>query len=129
MIGGDGLADDYEVLSRGVPIFRILKATGRCPKNGNAGTATSIRKTTGESKQSSNLDLIRVSIAFARHRSTMMDSLIIFHCPETGTDVQTLLLKQEHEEARPYYVAVTCPACTRLHFLDKSTGMALGPDE
>ena len=45
----------------------------------------------------------------------MMDSLIIFHCPETDTDVQTLLLKQQHEETRPYYVAVTCPACTRLH--------------
>jgi hypothetical protein len=59
----------------------------------------------------------------------MMDSLIIFHCPETDTDVQTLLLKQQHEETRPYYVAVTCPACARLHFLDKSTGIALGPDE
>jgi hypothetical protein len=32
VIGGDGLADDYELLSRGVPIFRILKATGRCLK-------------------------------------------------------------------------------------------------
>jgi hypothetical protein len=59
----------------------------------------------------------------------MMDSLIIFHCPETDTDVQTLLLRQRHEETRPYYVAVTCPACTRLHVLDKSTGIALGPDE
>src|SRR5260370_8651488 len=56
VIGGDGLADDYELLSRGVPIFRILKATGRCPKNGNAGTATSIRKTTGESKKSPTVD-------------------------------------------------------------------------
>jgi hypothetical protein len=43
--------------------------------------------------------------------------------------VQTLLLKQEHEQARPYYVAVTCPACARLHFLDKSTGIALGQDK
>ena len=24
-----------------------------------------------------------------------MDSFIIFHCPQTGTDVQTLLPKQE----------------------------------
>jgi hypothetical protein len=58
-----------------------------------------------------------------------MDSLIIFHCPQTGTDVQTLLLKQEPEQARPYYVAVTCPACARLHVLDKSTGIALGQDK
>jgi hypothetical protein len=97
--------------------------------SGNGGTVTSIRKTTGELKQSSNLELIRVSITFGPHRCTMMDSLIIFHCPETDTDVQTLLLKQQREERRPYYVAVTCPACTRLHFLDKSTGIALGPDE
>ena len=58
-----------------------------------------------------------------------MADLIIFRCPQTGMDVETLLHKQEHEEARPYYVAVTCPACTRLHFLDKSTGIALGRDE
>ncbi len=44
-----------------------------------------------------------------------MADLIIFRCPQTGMDVETLLHKQEHEEARPYYVAVTCPACTRLH--------------
>ncbi len=98
-------------------------------RSGSGGTVTSIRKTTGESKQSSSLDLFRVSIGFGRHRCTMMDSLIIFHCPETDTDVRTLLLKQQHEETRPYYVAVTCPACTRLHFLDKSTGIALGTDE
>ena len=97
--------------------------------SGNGGTVTGIRKTTGESKLYSSFDLFRVSIVFGRHRCTMMDSLIIFHCPETDTDVQTLLLKQQHEETRPYYVAVTCPACTRLHVLDKSTGLALGPEE
>jgi hypothetical protein len=59
----------------------------------------------------------------------MMDSFIIFHCPQTGTDVQTLLPKQEHEETRSYYVAVICPACARLHFIDKSTGIALGQDK
>jgi hypothetical protein len=37
---------------------------------------------------------------------------------------QTLLPKQEHEETRPYYVAVICSACARLHFIDKSTGIA-----
>jgi hypothetical protein len=40
---------------------------------------------------------------------------------------QTLLPKQEHEETRP--VAVICPACARLHFIDKSTGIALGQDK
>ena len=58
-----------------------------------------------------------------------MENLIILRCPQTGIDVQTLLYKQEQEEARPYCVAVTCPACTRLHFIDKSTGKALGQDK
>ena len=52
-----------------------------------------------------------------------MADLIIFRCPQTGMDVETLLHKQEHEEARPYYVAVTCPACTRLH-LKSSQGVS-----
>ena len=59
----------------------------------------------------------------------MMDNLIILRCPQTGMDVQTLLYKLEREEARPYYVALTCPACSRLHFIDKSTGKALGQDK
>jgi hypothetical protein len=32
VIGGDRLANDYEAISRGQPIVRIKKATGRCPK-------------------------------------------------------------------------------------------------
>ena len=57
-----------------------------------------------------------------------MTDLIIFRCPQTGMDVQTLLYKQGKDEARTYE-AVTCPACTRLHFIDKSTGKTLGQDK
>jgi len=32
VIGGDRLANAYEAISRGQPIVRIMKATGRCPK-------------------------------------------------------------------------------------------------
>ena len=54
-----------------------------------------------------------------------MAELIIFRCLQTGMDVQTFLHKQEQDETRAYE-AVICPACTRLHFIDKSTGKALG---
>jgi hypothetical protein len=57
-----------------------------------------------------------------------MADLIIFRCPQTGMNVQTLLEKQERDEAE-IYEAVICPACTRLHFIQKSTGKALGQDE
>jgi hypothetical protein len=30
VIGGDRLGDNDEVISRGLPIFRIMKVTGRC---------------------------------------------------------------------------------------------------
>jgi hypothetical protein len=53
-----------------------------------------------------------------------MAALIIFRCPQTGMLVQTLLHK---DEARTYK-AVTCPACTRLHFIDTSTGKPLASD-
>jgi hypothetical protein len=36
VIGGDRLGDDYELLSRGLPIFRIMKATGHCPRAATA---------------------------------------------------------------------------------------------
>jgi hypothetical protein len=36
VIGGDRLGDDDEVISRGLPIFRIMKATGRCPRAATA---------------------------------------------------------------------------------------------
>jgi hypothetical protein len=35
LIGGDRFGDDDEVISRGQPIFRIIKATGRCPRRQN----------------------------------------------------------------------------------------------
>jgi hypothetical protein len=59
-----------------------------------------------------------------------MADLIIFRCPQTGMDVQTLLHKQgNREEEVRTYEAVTCPACTRLHFINKSTGKTLGQDK
>ena len=57
-----------------------------------------------------------------------MADLIMFRCPQTGLDVQTLLHGQGKGAVARSYEAVSCPACTRLHFIDKSTGKALGPD-
>ena len=58
-----------------------------------------------------------------------MADLIMFRCPQTGLEVQTLLHKQGMDAVARSYEAVSCPACTRLHFIDKSTGKALGPDK
>jgi hypothetical protein len=40
-------------------------------------------------------------------------------------NVQTLLAKQAPSEQKLFEI-VTCPACTQFHFINKSTGKALG---
>lgn len=51
----------------------------------------------------------------------------IFKCPHTGLNVQHRL-DDEAPSAGPgaAYETVVCPACTRLHFVNKSTGRLLG---
>ena len=58
-----------------------------------------------------------------RHSVSMAD-FIVFRCPHTGMNVQTHLEKQQRVEGRSVE-AFTCPACTRVHFLDLTTGQPL----
>jgi hypothetical protein len=61
---------------------------------------------------------------------------ILFRCPYTGLNVPYLLdddasRRDENndvsrQDEKSEYEAVTCPACTRLHFINKSTGKTLG---
>lgn len=55
----------------------------------------------------------------------MAIDFIIYRCPVTGMDVQTSLSKQEGDAARNYE-AVTCAACTRIHFINMATGTVAG---
>jgi len=50
-----------------------------------------------------------------------MADLIVFRCPNTGMNVQTHFEKRDMVEGRSFE-AFTCPACTRVHFIDLSTG-------
>jgi hypothetical protein len=54
-----------------------------------------------------------------------MTAMIIFRCPRTGMNVQTLISRQAPHEPKSYEI-VTCPACTQFHFINKATGKALG---
>jgi hypothetical protein len=59
-----------------------------------------------------------------------MADLIIFRCPQTDMEVQTLCINRERMRAGGRaYETVNCSACTRLHFIDKFTGKALGQDK
>jgi hypothetical protein len=58
-----------------------------------------------------------------------MADFIIFRCPHTGMNVQTDLLKQEIKEGERRYEAIACPACAKLHFINRANGRALGSDK
>jgi hypothetical protein len=55
-----------------------------------------------------------------------MRKLIVFKCPTTGLQVQTPLPVDAPEDRTQAYEAVKCLACTRLHFVNRSTGTVLG---
>jgi len=52
---------------------------------------------------------------------------IVFRCPNTGQNVQHWLADDASQrENTSYYDAVTCLACTRLHFVNRLTGKTMG---
>ncbi len=52
-----------------------------------------------------------------------MERQILFKCPQTGMNVQHRL---GDEPADRTHVSVHCPACTRLHLIDRATGKLAG---
>ncbi len=53
---------------------------------------------------------------------------IVFKCPQTGMNVQHSLADTA-DDAKDAYVSVLCQACTKLHFINSSTGNLLGKAE
>lgn len=54
-----------------------------------------------------------------------MDRQIVFKCPQTGMNVQHRLVAEASETPNTH-VSVVCPACTRLHLINRATGRLLG---
>ena len=54
---------------------------------------------------------------------------ILFRCPHTGLNVQHWLDEDAApppQEKNSRYEAIMCPACGKLHFVNRSTGKTLG---
>jgi hypothetical protein len=51
---------------------------------------------------------------------------LIFKCPRTGLNVQHWLADEVVSDTRSTYEPVVCQACTRLHFVNKTSGKLLG---
>jgi hypothetical protein len=54
---------------------------------------------------------------------------IVFQCPYTGLNVQHELDDASAHDEKSLYDPVVCPACTRLHFVNRSTGKTLGHEQ
>jgi hypothetical protein len=52
----------------------------------------------------------------------------IFKCPETSMNVQHWL-DDDEDAPDDEYESVSCPACLRLHFVNRKTGKILGQDQ
>jgi len=57
-----------------------------------------------------------------------MQRQVLFRCPRTGINVQHRIddERPEHFEPADSYVAVRCPSCMSLHFVNSTTGKLLG---
>jgi hypothetical protein len=54
---------------------------------------------------------------------------LIFRCTRTALNVQVWLPDEAPTDRADSYEAVTCPACTRLHLVNKTTGKMLSDKE
>lgn len=56
-----------------------------------------------------------------------MSRYIVFKCPHTGMNVQHWFeAAADAAETGHTHVSVPCPACTKLHFINRVTGTLLG---
>jgi hypothetical protein len=53
---------------------------------------------------------------------------VVFRCPRTGMNVQHWLEDSKPVDPTRTYESVVCKACTRLHFINKTTGQLLSQD-
>ncbi len=51
---------------------------------------------------------------------------LVFRCPQASTNVQVWLPDSAQPEPADSYEAVTCPACARVHLINRKTGRMLG---
>jgi hypothetical protein len=58
-----------------------------------------------------------------------MMARFVFTCPATSMNVQHWLDDDDDDASENRYDSIICPACTRLHFLNRKTGKLLGQDE
>ena len=74
-----------------------------------------------------NLSQVKASRRQPLQAQTM--AKLIFRCVQTGMNVQVWLPEAAPTDRTDSYESVPCPACTRLHLVNKNTGRILGDKE
>lgn len=59
-------------------------------------------------------------------RAVLRMAYVTIFCSRTGSNVQVWVANAQPGESADSYDAVTCPGCGLLHFVNKTTGKALG---
>jgi hypothetical protein len=54
---------------------------------------------------------------------------LLFTCPVTGMSIQHWLDDDDPIASGERYQSIVCPACARLHFINRKTGRVLGQKE
>jgi hypothetical protein len=70
--------------------------------------------------------LRQVNARGARSHQFRRMAKLIFRCARTGLNVQVWLPDEAPAVHADSYEAVTCPACARMHLVNKTTGKMLG---
>jgi hypothetical protein len=71
-----------------------------------------------------NIDIRQCLCGYLRQSGLMAN--FVFRCPQTGFNVQHSWPDDRKSHDEKAYETVACPACTRMHLINKSTGKPLG---
>jgi hypothetical protein len=74
-------------------------------------------------------DLRQINARGCTAASTLKMVRLIFRCTRTGMNVQIEMPERAPTDHADSYESVTCPACTRIHLVNKTTGKMLGDNE
>ncbi len=55
--------------------------------------------------------------------------MLVFKCPTTSLHTQHWLDDEDDDSANEAYESITCPACAKLHFVNRKSRKLLGQDD
>ncbi len=73
--------------------------------------------------------MTQINVAVCSTALTLKMGKLIFRCARTGMNVQIEMPEMAPTDHADSYESVTCPACTRIHLINKTTRKMLGDQD